>query len=90
MKIFKENMESIISTVDTENLPGYRRLLTEEYWKISDDQFDGVIKEVIEDIKEGKVNLIDTVKLLRISVTFSRKGLIEYDLKTLKIYSLQE
>ena len=84
MKIFKENMESIISTVDTENLPGYRRLLTEEYWKISDDQFDGVIKEVIEDIKEGKVNLIDTVKLFAYFSYFSRKGLIEYDLKTLK------
>ncbi len=84
MKIFKENMESIISTVDTENLPGYRRLLTEEYWKISEDQFDGVIKEVIEDIKEGKVNLIDTVKLFAYFSYFSRKGLIEYDLKTLK------
>ncbi len=84
MKIFKENMEAIISTVDTENLPGYRRLLTEEYWKISDDQFDGVIKEVIEDIKEGKVNLIDTVKLFAYFSYFSRKGLIEYDLKTLK------
>lgn len=84
MKIFKENMEAIISTVDTENLPGYRRLLTEEYWKISDDQFDGVIKEVIEDVKEGKVNLIDTVKLFAYFSYFSRKGLIEYDLKTLK------
>ncbi len=84
MKIFKENMEAIISTVDTENLPGYRRLLTEEYWKISDDQFDGVIKEVIEDVKEGKVNLIDTVKLFAYFSYFSRKDLIEYDLKTLK------
>lgn len=84
MKIFKENMEAIISTVDTENLPGYRRLLTEEYWKISDDQFDGVVKEVIEDVKEGKVNLIDTVKLFAYFSYFSRKGLIEYDLKTLK------
>ncbi len=84
MKIFKENMEAIISTVDTENLPGYRRLLTEEYWKISDDQFDSVIKEVIEDVKEGKVNLIDTVKLFAYFSYFSRKGLIEYDLKTLK------
>ena len=39
MKLFKENMETIRNTVDTENLPAYRRLLTEEYWKISDDQF---------------------------------------------------
>jgi len=48
MRIFKENMDTIINTIDTENLPGYKRLLTEEYWKISDDEFVKVIKEVIE------------------------------------------
>lgn len=85
MKIFKENMESIISTVDIENLPGYRRLLTEEYWKISDDQFGGVIEEVLADVREGKLELIDTVKIFAYFSYFSRKGLIQYDLKTLKM-----
>ena len=84
MKLFKENMETIRNTVDTENLPAYKRLLTEEYWKISDDQFSGVIKEIMEDVKEGKLTLIDTVKLFAYFSYFSRKGLIEYDLKTLK------
>ncbi len=84
MKIFKENMETIRNTVDTENLPSYKRLLTEEYWKISDDQFDKVIKEIIEDVKAGKILLIDIVKLFAYFSYFSRKGLIEYDLKTLK------
>ncbi len=84
MKLFKENMETIRNTVDTENLPGYKRLLTEEYWKISDDQFDTVIREVIHDVKEGNLNLIDTVKLFAYFSYFSRKGLIEYDLKTLR------
>lgn len=84
MKLFKENMETIRNTVDTENLPGYKRLLTEEYWKISDDQFGSVIQEVMEDVKEGKLSLIDTVKLFAYFSYFSRKSLIEYDLKTLK------
>lgn len=84
MKLFKENMETIRNTVDTENLPGYKRLLTEEYWKISDDQFDTVIQEVINDVKEGNLSLIDTVKLFAYFSYFSRKGLIQYDLKTLK------
>ena len=84
MKLFKENMETIRNTVDTENLPAYKRLLTEEYWKISDDQFDNIIKEVIEQVKEGKLKLIDIVKLFAYFSYFSRKGLIEYDLKTLK------
>ena len=53
MKLFKENMETIRNTVDTDNLPGYKRLLTEEYWKISDDQFPGVIEEALDDVKNG-------------------------------------
>ena len=84
MKLFKENMETIRNTVDTENLPAYKRLLTEEYWKISDDQFSGVIQEVMEDVKEGNLKLIDIVKVFAYFSYFSRKGLIEYDLKTLK------
>ena len=84
MKLFKENMETIRNTVDTDNLPAYKRLLTEEYWKISDDQFSGIIKEIMEDVKEGRLSLIDTVKLFAYFSYFSRKGLIEYDLKTLK------
>ena len=84
MKLFKENMETIRNTVDTENLPAYKRLLTEEYWKISDDQFDNIIKEVLEQVKEGKLKLIDIVKLFAYFSYFSRKGLIDYDLKTLK------
>ena len=84
MKLFKENMETIRNTVDTENLPAYKRLLTEEYWKISDDQFGNIIKEIMNDVKEGRLTLIDTVKLFAYFSYFSRKGLIDYDLKTLK------
>ena len=84
MKLFKENMETIRNTVDTENLPAYKRLLTEEYWKISDDQFSGVINEILEDVKEGKIQLIDIVKIFAYFSYFSRKNLINYDLKTIK------
>ena len=84
MKTFKANMEVIINTEDTEKLPGYKRLLTEEYWKISDDEFSEVIEEVIEDVKNGKVNLLDTVKLFIYFTYFIKKGLIEYDVKTIR------
>ena len=84
MKIFKENMETIRNTVDTENLPGYKRLLTEEYWKISDDEFGKVIENVLDDVKNGNIELIDMVKIYAYFSYFSRKGLIEYDIKTLK------
>ena len=84
MKIFKDDMGTIRNTVDTENLPGYKRLLTEEYWKISDDEFGNVIEDIMKDIKEGNLELIDIVKIYAYFSYFSRKGLIDYDIKTLK------
>ena len=84
MKIFKENMETIRNTVDTENLPAYKRLLTEEYWKISDDEFEKVITDIIEDVKQGNLRLIDNVKIYAYFSYFSKKNLIDYDLKTIK------
>ena len=84
MKTFKKNMEVIINTVDTEKLPGYKWLLTEEYWKISDDQFPNVIEDVIEDVKAGKVKLLDTVKIFIYFTYFIKKGLINYDIKTIR------
>ena len=84
MKIFKENMENIRNTIDTENLPAYKRLLTEEYWKISDDEFDKVIADIMEDVKQGNLRLIDNVKIYAYFSYFSKKKLIEYDLKTIK------
>ena len=84
MRLFKDNMEVIRNTVDTENLPGYKRLLTEEYWKISDDEFGDVIEDIMQDVKEGNLELIDIVKIYAYFSYFSRKGLIDYDIKTLK------
>ncbi len=84
MKVFKQDMEAIINTVDTDKLPGYKRLLTEEYWKIADDQFDGIITEVLEDVKNGSIELINVVKLFAYFAHFVRKGLINYDMRTIK------
>ena len=84
MKLFKENMDTVRNTVDTEHLPGYKRLLTEEYWKISDDEFGNVIKNVFDDVNQGNIELIDMVKIYAYFSYFSRKGLINYDMKVLK------
>ena len=84
MKVFKENMEVIINTIDTDKLPAYKRLLTEEYWKIADDQFNSVIEEIIQDIKEGKIKPIEMVKIFAYFSYFIKKDLINYDIKTIK------
>ena len=84
MKTFKKDMEMIINTVDTSNLPGYKRLLTEEYWKINDEDFDKIIDEIIEYVKTGKTSLIENVKLFIYFDYLIKKGLIKYDIKTIK------
>ena len=84
MRIFKDDMEVIINTVDTDKLPAYKRLLTEEYWKITDDKFEGVIEEIIEDVKEGKILPIEIVKIFAYFSYFIKKDLISYDIKTIK------
>jgi len=81
---FKEDMEDIINTVDTEKLPGYKRLLTEEFWKISDDKFPEVIKNIIEEVKQGKIRLLDTTKLFIYFTYFVKKGLINYSMEEVK------
>ena len=83
MKTFKKDMEDIINTVDTDKLPGYKRLLTEEYWKISDDQFPKVISEVLESVKKGEIQLIDLIKIYTYFTYFIDKGLIDYDIQTI-------
>jgi len=84
MKVLKKDMEAIINTIDTEKLPGYKRLLTEEYWKISDEQFPKIINEVIEEVKKGKLQLIEIVKLFSYFSYFIKRELITNDIEEIK------
>ena len=84
MKVFKDNMEIIMNTVDVAKLPAYKRLLTEEYWKINDDEFPTIIEEILEDVKKGTLKLIDIVKLFIYFSYFIKRGLINYDIKSIK------
>lgn len=84
MKTFKMNMEVIINTVDLDKLPAYKRLLTEEYWKIPDDQFAPAMDVILNNVKNGELELIDIVKLYAYFNYFAKKGLIMYDTKTIK------
>ena len=84
MKTFKMDMEVIINTVDLDKLPAYKRLLTEEYWKIPDDQFSPAMDVILNNVKNGELELIDIVKLYAYFNYFAKKGLIMYDTKTIK------
>ncbi len=84
MRLFKENMDLIIDKSATRNMPAYKRILTEEYWKISDDEFSNIIDEVIDNIKSGEIEIIDLVKLYAYFNYFSKKKLIKYNITALK------
>ena len=78
-------MDAIINTIDTEKLPGYKRLLTEEYWKISDEQFPKIIEEVIKEVNAGTLQLIEIVKLFSYFSYFIKRELISNDMKETKL-----
>ena len=84
MKLLKDDMDEIQKSLEIGNIPSYKKLLTEEYWKISDDQFGKVIEQTLDDVKNGKLRLIDIVKLYAYFSYFVEKGLIDYDIKTIK------
>ena len=84
MRLFKDDMEKVLNISGLVKIPAYKKLLTEEYWKISDDEFLDMIEEILTEVKKGKIQLVDMVKLYAYFSYFSRKKLIAYDINTLK------
>ena len=84
MRLFKDDMEKVLNISGLVKIPTYKKLLTEEYWKISDDEFLDMIEEILTEVKKGKIQLVDMVKLYAYFSYFSRKKLIAYDINTLK------
>ena len=85
MKIFRDDMEAIVSQETKGHLPSFKRLLTEDYWKIEDQEFNQVVTETLEDVKAGKLQLIEYLKLYVIFNFFIQKGLMDIDMEFLKI-----
>lgn len=85
MKIFRDDLENIVSQESKGKLPSYKRLLTEDYWKIEDSDFNTVVTETLEDIKAGKLQLAEYLKLYVIFNFFIQKGLLDIDQEYLKL-----
>ena len=83
MKIFKRDMDAVNTTEKDQKTPAYKKILVEEYWRVQDDKFEEIIKETIEEVKSGELELVDIVKLFEYFVYFSKSNLISYDIKTL-------
>lgn len=85
MKIFRDDLENIVSQESKGKLPSYKRLLTEDYWKIEDSDFNTVVTETLEDVKAGKLQLAEYLKLYVIFNFFIQKGLLDIDQEYLKL-----
>ncbi len=84
MQIFKKEIEDIERLANRSNLPSYKRILFEEYWRIPDAEFDKVIYDTLDAVRTGKLELIEYLKLFIYFNYFNKKGLIREDINSLK------
>ena len=84
MKIFKQEMDEIEKLTNKSNLPSYKRILYEEYWKIPDIEFEKVVYDTLDAVRTGKLELIEYLKLFIYFNYFTKKGLIREDINSLK------
>ena len=86
-KIFKEDMYESIKALD-DNIDvakmKYTALLNGDYWKLSDFEFDLLWKQVLEEVKSGKIDFKEHVKLFAIFKYLISAELINYQIADLK------
>lgn len=86
-KIFKEDMyESIKSLDDNMDVSKmkYTSLLNGDYWKLSDFEFNLLWKQVLDEVKSGKIDFKEHVKLFAIFKYLISIELIDYQISDLK------
>lgn len=86
-KIFKENMEevnSICTQKDSKVDRKYPKLLSGDYWKLSDFEFDLLWKQVLEEVRTGNVEFNEYLKLFIIFKYLISIGLVDFSIQELK------
>ena len=85
MNLLKKDIEEAEAvTTGERNIPAYKRILMEEYWKIPDNKFEETLNEILETVKSGTMELIEIAKLYIYFIYFIKNKLANYDLKELK------
>lgn len=85
MKIFRQDIENALNQDEVKDeMPKYITILNGEYWKLSDSEFDEVVRTTLEEIKEGKLPLDEYLKAFAVYQYFVDKGLITMDVESLK------
>ena len=89
-KLFKENMDEAISALGDNDKSNkqvsskYTTLLSGEYWKLSDFEFDLLWKQVLDEVKNGKINFEEYLNLFVVFKYLISINLINYSISELK------
>lgn len=86
-KIFREDMDLAtarqVTQKEDENKK-YLKLLSGEYYKMSDVDFEILWKQVLEEVKYGKVSFKEHIKLFAVYKHFINTSLIKFNVSELK------
>lgn len=88
-KLFTYNIDSAINTLNGDKVSSskkYLKVLSGEYLKLDDDEFNILITQVLEEVENGNVNFYDHVLLFSVFKYFINVGLVIYDIE--KLYKL--
>lgn len=88
-KLSSENIDSAINTLNGDKVSSskkYLKVLSGEYLKLDDDEFNLLVIQVLEEVEIGSVSFYDHVLLFSIFKYFIDMGLLIYDIE--KIYKL--
>lgn len=87
-KLYKENMKAATTFASfqksKENEKKYTKIISGEYWKLSDFDFNVLVSQVIEEIKLGIVEYEEHVKLFCIYKYLIDNGLVDISITDLK------
>lgn len=89
-KLYKDNMKEATKESDSgvthKKDHKYLKMLNGDYWKLSDFEFDTLYKQVHEELKSGKIDFKEHIKLFCIFKYLLTSGLIDIGITELKQY----
>lgn len=83
-KVFHDNMEEALSQKETVKEAEYTKFLNGAYWKLSDLDFSILVDQVLFEVKEGKVNTRDFLKLFSVYKHLCEIGVVRYYVDEIK------
>lgn len=86
-KLYKDNMREATEYIDNANIDNskkYHRILNGEYLKVSDYDFNILVRQALEEIKVGQVEFREYIQLFSIYKYFVANGLLDMSISDVK------